>query len=353
MGLTKVHQALVAKVKAVGNSGMSSPLDDASCAYLLSLVVHDLGLLHGFPELAEIPKPFFGTTPLRSLRIEDLNFLDLFERLVKLKEDADSYFFCLATLHRARLKYERILQAQPLPTIDQVGPRGLLQFGSLGAGALVALLFWRKWIFDIDNRAGQETGYLFEPIIANSIGGVPASAKRSPVKRKGTGSGRQVDCVREVDKRAYEIKLRVTIAASGQGRWQEELDFPEDCRASGYKPVLIVLDPTNNPKLAELQRVFIGAEGECHIGQAAWNHLEAMAGATMATFLSRYVHDPIEALLNESLQQLPEITFAITDDVLTVDVAGERLRIERAVQPELASAPDEVPDDVTGEDNSL
>ena len=353
MGLTKVHQALVAKVKAVGNSGMSSPLDDATCTYLLSVVVHDLELTEGFPELREAPKPFFETVPLQSLSIDGLDFLDLFERLVRLKEDADSYFFCLATLHKARLKYERILQAQPLPTIDQVGPRGLLQFGSLGARALAAFLFWRKWIFDIDNRAGQETGYLFEPIIANSIGGVPASAKTSPVKRKGTGTGRQVDCVREVDKRAYEIKLRVTIAASGQGRWQEELDFPEDCRASGYKPVLIVLDPTDNPKLKELQRVFIKTGGECHVGQAAWDHLGEMAGETMAAFLRRYVHGPIEALLSESLQQLPEITFAITDDALTVDVAGERLRVERAVQPELASDPDEAPDDVSGDANSL
>ena len=29
--------------------------------------------------------------------------------------------------------------------------------------------------------------------------------------------------------KAYEFKLRVTIAASGQGRWKEELDFPSDC----------------------------------------------------------------------------------------------------------------------------
>jgi len=182
---------------------------------------------------------------------------------------------------------------------------------------------------------------------------VPASARKSPVKRKGTGSGRQVDCVREVDKRAYEIKLRVTIAASGQGRWQEELDFPEDCRASGYRPVLIVLDPTSNPKLTELQQMFMRAGGECHVGQAAWDHLERMAGETMATFLGRYVHYPIEALLSESPKQLPQITFAISDEVLTVDVAGERLRIERAVQPELASGPDELPDDISGDANSL
>jgi hypothetical protein len=73
----------------------------------------------------------------------------------------------------------------------------------------------------------------------------------------------------------------------------------------------------------------------------------------MATFLDRYVHDLIEALLGESLQQLPQIAFAINNDVLTVDVAGERLRIERAVEPELASYADGVPDDLGEDANSL
>ena len=73
------------------------------------------------------------------------------------------------------MKYANILRLQPIPTMDQVGPRGLLQYGSFSAEALTAFLLWRKWIFDIDNRAGQETGYLFEPIIAAAIGGTPAS----------------------------------------------------------------------------------------------------------------------------------------------------------------------------------
>ena len=121
-----------------------------------------------------------------------------------------SNFACLAALHKARLKYERILETQPVPTIDQVGPRGLLQFGGMDVRALAGFLLWRKWVFDIDNRAGQETGYLFEPIIAAAVGGVPVSARKSPVRRRNAPSkGRQVDCLRE--KRAYEIKLRVTI----------------------------------------------------------------------------------------------------------------------------------------------
>jgi hypothetical protein len=349
MALTQIQKTLIARVKAVGNSETAVPLDDEVCSYLVSVVADDLGLRRRFPEFRVPPAPFFGTALLTSLRLSDVNFLDAFERLIRFKRDADSYFVCLATLHRARLKYDRILQAQPVPTIDQVGPRGLLQFGSLHPHALAGLLFWRKWIFDIDNRAGQETGYLFEPIIANAIGGVAASAKRSPVKRNGDGPGRQVDCVRETDKRAYEIKLRVTIAASGQGRWQEELSFPGDCRASGYTPVLIVLDPTDNPKLAVLRKTFAGADGESYVGQDAWDHLESMAGKTMAKFISKYVHVPIEALLTDAPEDLPDITFSMHDDQLIIDVAGEELIVQRQPSEALAEGPDELPEDVAGD----
>jgi hypothetical protein len=348
MALTKLQQALVARAIAVGTSEMAVPLDDAACCYLVSVVVHDLGLAGAFPELTSVPSSFFGAMPLQDLRVVGLDFWDLFERLAQLQKDADSYFFCLAILHKARLKYERILQAQPIPTVDQVGPRGLLQFGSMSPGALAAFLFWRKWIFDIDNRAGQETGYVFEPIIAGAIGGVAVGSQKSPVRRGGSGSGRQVDCLHEVDKRAYEIKLRVTIAASGQGRWQEELDFPADCRASGYAPILIVLDPTENPKLAQLRKAFLAEGGECHVGKDAWDHLAAVAGDTMATFLSRYVHVPIQALLKSTPEELPEITFSMARETLTVSVAGERLQVARKPQADLASAEDQVPDDLDG-----
>ena len=135
------------------------------------------------------------------------------------------------------------------------------------AKSLAALLFWRKWFFDIDNRAGQETGYLFEPIIANAIGGAPFGSKTSPIKRASDRKkGRQADCIRE--QQAYEFKIRVTIASSGQGRWQEELDFPVDCRTSGYTPILIVLDATPNPKLAQLEAAFVAQQGRGIYGRS-------------------------------------------------------------------------------------
>ena len=57
--------------------------------------------------------------------------------------------------------------------MNQVGPRSLLEFGGLQDSLLASWIVWRKWIYDIDNRAAQETGYLFEPVLASCLGGEP------------------------------------------------------------------------------------------------------------------------------------------------------------------------------------
>jgi hypothetical protein len=96
--------------------------------------------------------------------------------------------------------------------------------------------------------------------------------------------------------RAYEFKMRVTIAASGQGRWGEELEFPADCRGSGYTPVLIVLDGTQNPKLQALEAAFLAQQGEVYLGVDAWAHLDGIAGPTMGSFLGKYIRQPLQSL---------------------------------------------------------
>ena len=350
MALTHAQRAILEKARALGGGGQAVALNDGACRFLLGNIARDLGLLAHFPELpGEIP-PFFGPYPLSSLELPGGDFVPLFERLVGLDQNADTYFGCLAALHKARLKYERILEVQPLPTIDQVGPRGLLQFGTMSARALTGFLLWRKLMFDIDNRAGQETGYLFEPIIAHAIGGVPAPSRKSPVKRtRDPRKGRQVDCIR--GNRAYEFKIRVTIAASGQGRWSEELEFPVDCRKSGFMPVLVVLDPTTNPKLTELAKTFRDNGGEVFIGQEAWRHLESTAGPTLGRFLETYVHGPIAALLAELPEEMPELVLNMTDDLLTLSVDGEEFSMTRS-QPEVSEVSEiegEMPEDADEE----
>lgn len=344
MALTQSQRAIVEKARSLGGGGQAVALSEGACAYLVGVIAADLDLGQQFPEVGQGVPPFFGTSPLDSLTLE-ADFLPLFERMVTLDANADTYFACLAALHKTRLKYERILQTQPVATIDQVGPRGLLQYGTMTPKALTGFLLWRKWLFDIDNRAGQETGYLFEPIIAAAIGGTPASANKSPVRRRGEpAKGRQVDCIRE--KKAYEIKIRVTIAASGQGRWREELEFPGDCRGSGYTPVLVVLDPTPNPKLQEVTQAFLDEHGEVYVGADAWHHLEQTAGPTMGKFLKKYVHEPLQSLLAEVPAALPQLVLDMGEEEVSITIGGvaySTKRVTHSVTAEVSE--DELPED--------
>lgn len=190
-----------------------------------------------------------------------------------------------------------ILSAQPMPTMVQVSPRSLIEYGRINTEALASWLTWRKFFYDLDNRSAQETGYLFEPILAAAIGGEPKSASAKVVRRSNDSSkGRQVDCWKVMPDGkplAYEFKLRVTIAASGQGRFGEELQFAEDCANSGAVPMLVVLDPTPNSRLTDLQAAYKAKGGHAYVGDAAWAHLETEAGGTMATFIEKYVRRPV------------------------------------------------------------
>lgn len=345
MALKKTQQAIWEKSRAMGSGDQAVGLDDGKCAYLIATIAHDLALADDIPGLPGTIPDFFGAEGLDTLVVETGDALALFENLVRLDDDADMYYACLASLHRARLKYEAILQAQPIPTLEQVGPRALLQHGKLSSKVLAAFLFWRKWFFDIDNRAGQETGYLFEPIIAHAIGGNPVPASKSPVKRhRDPRKGRQIDCL--LAKKAYELKIRVTIAASGQGRWREELDYPVDCRASGYTPVLVVLDSTPNPKLEELGQAFLDAKGEVYKGTDAWDHLDSLAGKTMSRFLDKYVRGPIGQLIHEAPEVLPKMTASMSGGNVVIRIGNEALRIARKpIMPDEEESQESADDD--------
>lgn len=356
MGLTPGERSAIQKVRSVGSAELAVALSDGACAYLAARIARDLGLAEeSTRDIADLP-PFFETQPPDRLTLPGVDFWTMMDSLADAERDAVTYFCCLGALHKARLKYARILQTQPIPTMDQVGPRGLLQYGSMTPKALTGFLLWRKWLYDIDNRAAQETGYLFEPILAHAVGGVPVSAKRSPIRRDGTGKGRQVDIIREgtspygparPGKRAYEIKLRVTIAASGQGRWREELTWPADCRASGYTPILIVFDPTPNPKLSELERAFRTSGGEVYVGPAAWRHLDEAAGPTLARFLETYVRQPIDALLQEApATGLPDLSLALDAQRVRITVGGSSVTSDRGTPNAALADTDALPDDV-------
>lgn len=213
------------------------------------------------------------------------------------------YFKCLCVLYRRRIKFYHILQNQPFPNSDQIVPRCLLEYGNCNVNLLANWLEWRKWIYDIDNRSAQETGYLFEPILASCLGGEFVSAANSPIKRindrgQSTNQGRQIDCYLSQEKEAYELKMRVTTAASGQGRFKEELSFAQDAKHAGIIPILVVFDENASVSLTKLKNQFIENGGKCYIGHEAWKMLMQRAGEEMGRFIQKYIYPPIHNVEN-------------------------------------------------------
>jgi hypothetical protein len=230
------------------------------------------------------------------------------------------------------VKFGKILEVQAIPKIEAIVPRCLLEYGMRPAESLASWMVWRKWLYDIDNRSAQETGYLFEPILTASIGGVSFGHKASPIKRyTDKTKGRQVDCVD--GKTAYEFKMRVTIAASGQGRFQEELDFAKDCEESGYIPVLLVLDPTPSSRLEDLSGEYEKHGGRAYIGSDAWTHIEEKAGDVMGKFVERYVRVPLVQVDQNAGTLLP-LSIIDNGSNISVQLGSQQFTIPR-VQPEL------------------
>jgi len=301
---------------------------------LLFIVCSDLDIRPpeeiGCPECEPLIETPFYQIPIPALKCAHLDRDPLAEsklevslsKLVAIDPDIFTYFLALTTLHAQRRKYRAILDDQSIPGLQTIIPRGLLELGGLPADELASWLVWRKFIYDIDNRAAQTAGYLFEPILTASIGGVSYSASKSPVRREGKGNGRQVDCI--LDKDAYEFKMRVTIAASGKGRFAEELSFAEDCYLSDYHPVLLVLDPKPSAKLRDLSKEYRKYGGEAYVGDDAWTHLEEKAGRVMSQFLERYVRGPMSRI-DESFDRLLPISLEYDDSNGAVHlVVGKR-----------------------------
>lgn len=335
---------LFSAARILGNGDDRVALSENELFCLLAQCCADLGVaaaVSGLPGLSvpptdadyyRLPLAWFQTAqancPTAAMLVECL------AACVAHEPDFRLYFENLATLHKRRLKYQRILSTQPKPTMNQIGPRSLLEFGGVDDALLASWLVWRKWIFDVDNRSAQEMGYLFEPVLASCLGGEAVGSRNSPVKRldahgEPTGDGRQIDCYDGAEQLAYEFKLRVTIAASGQGRFAEELSFPREARAAGLTPVLVVLDPTPSPRLDELVAAFTANGGRHYIGAVAWAHMEAKAGRTMATFLERYIRPPLTKMAQYEDTHPQAIQLSWTGNAIRVQGVSASIQIPR------------------------
>lgn len=245
------------------------------------------------------------------------------------------YLKNLSELWRRRFKFYNILKTQPFPLTEQIGPRCLLEYGNCEDTLLFSWMRWRKLIYDIDNRSAQETGYLFEPILASCLGGESVSHRYSPVKRiddngNPTNEGRQIDCYIEELKEVYELKLRVTIAASGQGRFNEEMSFPYEAHRAGLTPILIVFDSTPSQLLDRLKAKYIEEGGRCAIGEDAWSMLTNRAGREMGKYIIKYIKPPISKMEEVRLSVPSSIQLSASEECLTIaDESGNCYSIPR------------------------
>jgi len=335
-------QNLYSKCKMHGTGGAQVAISDPELHALISLSVEYLGWKHeelGIPPVALSDPDYFQISLdwFQFGNYSTANATDIkcyLRRCFGKDNDFAPFMENLSALHRRRVKYRRILGTQPLPTMDQIGPRALLEFGACDVGLQAHWMAWRKWIYDIDNRSAQETGYLFEPLLASCLGGEPIGARNSPVRRldengRPTSSGRQVDCLVPGSNKAYELKLRVTIAASGQGRFGEELSFPVEAQAAGFTPVLLVLDPTGSDRLNDLAQRFRECSGEVYIGDDAWRHMESAAGEVVSVFVERFIRPVISSIEQIDISSLSDLSLAWTEESLEIRSSSSVYTINR------------------------
>jgi hypothetical protein len=170
---------LFAKCKMHGGGDAQVIISDSEVYALICMTIHDLGWSDRELGITPIDLPNSGYYQISLNWFEEINFADLstdkiltaLDSCVKKDNDFSLYIENFSALHRRRAKYKRILSQQPLPTMDQIGPRVLLEYGCCDLELLANWMVWRKWIYDVDNRSAQETGYLFEPVLASCLGG--------------------------------------------------------------------------------------------------------------------------------------------------------------------------------------
>lgn len=131
---------IVADARSLGPITMS----DRELARLVAIVLRDLGHEDRIPEWArDVPPDDYFEVPLSWFTQDEHRPFDFGRFFLGCCEAVQGFaiiFRCITKLHRHRRKFEVILRTQPLPTMDQVARRGLLEFGKLPIEGLASWL---------------------------------------------------------------------------------------------------------------------------------------------------------------------------------------------------------------------
>jgi len=284
--LTLAQSRLLSGCRTLGQDGPQPVyLEDHSLLRLIGVVERELANGQRIPALPELARPssdYFDLgfewfeTPL-----EEGDVVNVFLSAMQSIQGFDVTLACLCELHKRRVKFSRLRETQPLSDIGDMMHRVLMEFGGAPPAEFASWLVWRQRICDIEEHAAQETSHLFKTIMAMALGGETFDADASPIRcAQDASRGRRVGCV--VGRRAYAFMCHLTEATSAEGRFHEELRFAEDCKASGFKPILLVLGGKRCRQSAIMSETFLANGGEALIGREAWEHLAAEAGPTMS-----------------------------------------------------------------------
>ena len=225
--LSSTQKKQISKLREVGKNGLSAyRFHDGALAKIVALVEQicatEKTLTTVTPEM-RLTDDIFDTSAywfFEPLEFED--FVDLYLEAEQKIDDFPAVFELVYEVVKRRLRFQWIEENQELPVSEQLANRAVLENGFKDAKSTIANILWRKFWGTIDNRSAAEAGYLTEKVITSCLCGQSYSDKDSPITRFGEGEvGRQIDCI--VEDFAYEVKTRITGAASGRGRSRDEL----------------------------------------------------------------------------------------------------------------------------------
>ena len=318
--LTQEQKRRISGVRNVGNGGWRDLyMTDTVLTKIIALIEADHAEA---PTLASLPDGARAEVPLFDIPVqwfwEEIDVPDFVEVYLEAEvaiHDFGVLFESMSEIVKRRARVAVIIASQAFTAPDRIAHRAVLERGVMSDRALPSQMMWRKLLYDIDNRVSAEAGYLNEAIFANALGGCAYAPGVSPVLRDGDGAGRQIDCI--VDDVAYEIKSRVTDAASGRARMNDELALPRDCRLSGYRPWLLVFDDTPGDHRDRITDAYVAEGGEALFGDAAWAHILANAGSNMTRLLERYFRSSRDVCLDHPCLPL-DVTLKARDDELVM-----------------------------------
>lgn len=338
--LSGTQAALIKRCRSLKSTKTKVELSDADLAGVIGFLERDLGkpgAISVLPDGARPRQSYYETPPsmpeFAKPERAKVNLPEIFQQAAQEIEDFERVFECLCEIHKRRVKFAQIRETQPLPQIDELAPRGMLEFGLASPEATAALLRLRKHFYDIDNRAAQETAFLFMKIAAHAMGGTRHTSRTSPIRRStGSRQRRPVDFI--VGNSAYDFKCRMTEAPSRRARFHDELLFPRDCNVSGYRPVLLALHKLEGERSEQLLDAYQRYGGTAYTGEDAWRHLKDSSGPMMSMFLEHYVLGHISRI-SQAAEGPMDMKITIRDGYIKYSITGangktERVRIPRS-----------------------